>query len=447
MVWVGLTPLKGQDANYWTHQYGARATLLGGAVVGSVLDLSGTYYNPGGLGLIDKPDIFETSKVFHYPQVILKGYGEEELDFSASTLGTAPSLAAGTLTSKGEGKHWIGFSFLTRHYVSTGLAGSFVSERNVLPEPGLESIVGDLRLNVNLSETWAGLTWAYKVKKTLGIGISPYFVARSHHTNNQTLAEALSTDGNISFLLNGREYRYLNFRVLCKIGAAFDFDNITLGLTLTTPSIKIYGKGNIGINTAVVGLDLNGDGEKDDFLAADFQEKLEADYKTPVSLGLGLTYKFENLRLYGSAEWFAGMGTYEVMKGEDITLQSSGEARPVRVTHELDSIINFGIGVEYTFTPKFKTYASFTTDFSAISPDTETNLTVSTWNIYHMMAGSDFTLAGLSLTLGIGYAYGNKMTNRLPGESVTEVDPFLVDLFSELKYKYSSIKLLFGFAF
>ena len=36
-----------QDSHYWTNQYGTRATLLGGAVIGSVLDLSGTYYNPG----------------------------------------------------------------------------------------------------------------------------------------------------------------------------------------------------------------------------------------------------------------------------------------------------------------------------------------------------------------------------------------------------------------
>lgn len=447
MAWVGLTPLSGQDANYWTHQYGTRATLLGGAVIGSVLDLSGTYYNPGGLGLIEKPDIFETSKVFLYPRVVLKGFGEEERDFSTSSLGMAPSLVAGTLTSKGGGKHWIGFSFLTRHYVSTGLAGTFVSSGNVLPEPGLESITSDLRLNINLSESWAGLTWAYKIKKTIGIGISPYIVVRSHHANNQTLAEALTADSNLYFLLNGREYRYLNFRVLCKIGAAFDLGRISLGLTLTTPSIKIYGKGNIGINTTAIGFDLNGDGEKDQIMAADFQENLDADYKTPVSLGLGLTYKLEKIRLYGSAEWFAGMGKYDVMRGEDFTIQSTGETKPVSVTHELDSVINFGIGIEYTFNPKFKTYASFTTDFSAMSPDTDTNLTASTWNIYHIMAGSDFTLAGLSLTLGIGYAYGNKMTNRLPGESAVEASPFLKQMLSGLEYKYSSIKLLFGFAF
>jgi len=35
-----------QENNYWSIQYGTRSTLLGGAVIGSVSDLSATFYNP-----------------------------------------------------------------------------------------------------------------------------------------------------------------------------------------------------------------------------------------------------------------------------------------------------------------------------------------------------------------------------------------------------------------
>ena len=57
--------LKGnaQDTHYWTHQYGTRSTLLGGLVIGSVLDLSGTFYNPGGLSLIDDPETILAAKM------------------------------------------------------------------------------------------------------------------------------------------------------------------------------------------------------------------------------------------------------------------------------------------------------------------------------------------------------------------------------------------------
>ena len=53
---------QAQDANYWTNQYGSRSMILGGAVIGSVLDISGTYYNPGGLSLIEDPDVFLAAK-------------------------------------------------------------------------------------------------------------------------------------------------------------------------------------------------------------------------------------------------------------------------------------------------------------------------------------------------------------------------------------------------
>ncbi|MCK5573886.1 MAG: hypothetical protein KAJ12_14040, partial [Bacteroidetes bacterium] len=40
-----------QDSHYWNLHYGTQSTLLGGAVIGSVADLSAAFYNPGWLGL------------------------------------------------------------------------------------------------------------------------------------------------------------------------------------------------------------------------------------------------------------------------------------------------------------------------------------------------------------------------------------------------------------
>ena len=53
-----------QDTHYWTYQYGMRAELLGGAAVGSVLDVSTMYYNPGGLSLIERTAPFSTTFSF-----------------------------------------------------------------------------------------------------------------------------------------------------------------------------------------------------------------------------------------------------------------------------------------------------------------------------------------------------------------------------------------------
>ena len=44
-------PINAQETYYWNITYGTRSTLLGGAVIGSVSDLSATYYNPGAVAL------------------------------------------------------------------------------------------------------------------------------------------------------------------------------------------------------------------------------------------------------------------------------------------------------------------------------------------------------------------------------------------------------------
>jgi hypothetical protein len=42
-----LPPANGQDAHYWSNQYGTRSVLLGGTGIGSASDLGANYHNPG----------------------------------------------------------------------------------------------------------------------------------------------------------------------------------------------------------------------------------------------------------------------------------------------------------------------------------------------------------------------------------------------------------------
>ena len=51
---VCLQASRAQDTQYWNIQYGTRSTLLGGAVIGSVADLSATYYNPQHSGSAER---------------------------------------------------------------------------------------------------------------------------------------------------------------------------------------------------------------------------------------------------------------------------------------------------------------------------------------------------------------------------------------------------------
>jgi hypothetical protein len=73
-VCIMLVPAKAraQDSNYWTDQYGPRASLLAGAVIGSVDDVSGTFYNPGSLVLAESLPFALSASVYEYEKILLE---------------------------------------------------------------------------------------------------------------------------------------------------------------------------------------------------------------------------------------------------------------------------------------------------------------------------------------------------------------------------------------
>lgn len=437
-----------QDSHYWTNQYGTRATLLGGAVIGSVLDLSGTYYNPGGLSLLEDPETLMATKVFQYPVVTLVGEGVDFVPLHSRDPGPAPSLVAGTVRIRGLRNHWFGYSYVSRQEVRLGLSVSSTGSRDVLPDvPGPEDYATQFRLDEKLTERWLGLTWSTRMGKGIGVGVSQYFAIRTHRTSVEQTIEALTAAGRTGTALDARQYQYRHVRVLWKMGLACDFDPISLGLTLTTPSLSLVGFGSTGLNSAVAALDVDGDGVSDDYLAADFRNHLRPRFRSPFSLAAGMSVNFRKVRLYSSLEWFAGQAPFTVLDAEEFVAQSTGETLSTDVRHEVAPVLNLGVGLEWSYSHRFKGYASFTTDYSAKRAGTETNLSLTDWDIHHIVTGAEFSIKSWQLTAGLGVSFGARGVGWRP--DVFERAGFgdLWDPFAGLRFRYANYKAIIGFAF
>ena len=59
-------PASAQDTHYWNEQYGPRAMMLSGVVIGSIHDMSATYYNPGALGYVEQPEVLLSANVYRF---------------------------------------------------------------------------------------------------------------------------------------------------------------------------------------------------------------------------------------------------------------------------------------------------------------------------------------------------------------------------------------------
>lgn len=446
---LALAPsARPQDSHYWTNQYGTRATLLGGAVIGSVLDLSGTYYNPGGMSLIEKPQTVMAANIIQYPRLRLAGSSAETVPLNANNPSPAPTLVAGSFRIRGLGpRHWFGYSYLARQSVKLGASISGTGVWDIVPGGfGAEHYATQFRLDEKLAENWLGLTWSCRLTKTFGVGVSHYLAVRSHWASVQERLEVLTGAGGTASALGARQYRYSHFRVLWKVGLAVDLKDVTLGLTVTTPSLAISGRGMAGTESSVVGLDTDSDGTADDFLAADYQDRLPAAYRSPFSLAVGVTFKIRKVRIYASGEWFDRVRPYTVVDAEDFAAQSTGEIVSIDVTQELEAVLNTGFGLEWFYSSRFKGYASFTTDYSARRPGTATNLSLTNWDNYHFMTGAELFVKRTALTVGLGYSFGSRAVGNRPAvfEGIGVLGSW--DPYRDVKYRFATYKLILGFA-
>ena len=428
-----------QDTNYWTLQYGTRGELLGGTVVGSAVDLSATFYNPGSLALVADPKTILTATVFGMETIKVSTVPEGSDAPTSRQIGVQPSLFAGTLPVKWWGGRWA-YSFLTRQkskFRLTEREGSVIA----LDQPGDSlSIGGEILFDQDENEQWGGLTYSRPVRDNLGVGLTVYGAYRSQTRSTRQTVEAIGGGGYGASLLDWTDIDYSTFRFLAKLGISADYGNTTLGLAFTTRSVPLYGKGTILINRVVIG-DTNLDGIDDSSADVTYQKDLDATYKSPFSVAIGGSHKWTDITVHVTAEYFLKMDPYTVMETGKLKNSPGVTTHAAAFGHALDDVLNWGVGVEKTFSEKTTAYVSFITDRSANQHVDPYDISVSTWDIYHVNGGVAFTLLGTDLTLGGGFAWGKEPLHVTPdseGILPATIEPTAVS--------YSRLKAILGIA-
>jgi len=307
---------------------------------------------------------------------------------------------------------------------------------------------GEVQLNETLNETWAGLTWSREIFANVGLGVSQYLAIRSHRGQFHAFAEAVASDEQFAVTRISDDYDYKNYRLLWKIGLAFDFSRLNLGVTVTTPDINLFGDGSVALNRTVIGQDVDGDGRKELQVTNDFQDDLSSHFNSPLSIAVGASYRWGSRTFYASAEWFNKVNQFDVLKTEQFEDSFSGEMQENAVTHELDEVINFAFGIQQDVGSKFALYASFSTDFSGSKDNSTTNLSMTNWDIYHISGGCTFKIRESQFTVGLGRAFGSHDVERLIDFSgASERNRLLGTGSSGTEARYSELKLMVGLSF
>ena len=433
-VFISASDIYAQDAHYWTLQYGPRSSLLGGAVIGSVDDISAIYYNPGALGLAPDLAFAITANVFERSGVVLEDGGGNGVDLGTAWSGVRPSLVAGMLRGNLFGSGVLAYSLLTRVKGTQDFSGvAILSGSDIPPSRQLQDQAGLVRFEGQFNDLWAGLTYSQPLGSHFGLGVTWYGALRSQQRRSETVSQSIALDGTGLTSLDIRSGEYSTTRTLFKFGAFAAAGPFTGGLTVTTPSIHISGSGQIGLNISTVGQDTA-------LLAASIQTNLPAEFKSPLSVGAGGALRIGATRLHASGEWYDAIAPYVVIQGEGFVAQQSTIIVPVDAVQALAEVFNWSAGLEHALSPNLSAYLSYSADNSGLIDDIErASLSVLPIDIRSISAGTDFGIRSARFTLGLGYAWGRKVDERLTDALQEEDADF------EATFVYRSIRVIFGF--
>ena len=439
MLIFSSTLIKAQDGHYWTEQYGNKSMLLSGAVIGNVSDLGAVYYNPARLGLIEKPAFLLNASLYQLTFIKFEDALGDEIDVSRSNFGEGPSLVAGSFNLNFLNNHRFSYSVLTRNSFDFDSFFRTQDEGEIIENmPGEEVFVGQVEINSKFTDLWIGLTWAYQLNVKSSLGITMFASYKSDERLFDMRLQAFSKDsGNVAILNTSREMKYNTYGLIWKLGYAVDISKtVSFGLTVTTPKANLGGSGEFVTQEFLTGIDTTGDGINDDVFIANAQEGLSVDNVLPWSVGAGFGFNFGKLTISISGEWFSEIPKYTIIQTEPFTAQSTGEEISNSLVDELNSVINYGLGLAYNFNEDFSAYLSFATDYSAVPDDisrfvafgNETNNSTFQSDIYRMGGGVVFNFKKMEFTVGTTYANSRsefKSVIEIPsddGGAVDEID-------------------------
>ena len=429
--------LIAQENNYWNIQYGTRSTLLGGTVIGSVSDLSATFYNPGAIALFPDVKFILSAQVYQLDNYMIKDGAAEGKDLEYSSIVPSPNFVAFDLGFEFLGEDRLAFSILTRQNSNLEFSARVIDSLEVIESsPGKEKFAGGINAEKKFNDVWGGITFSTKLSKRIGVGFTGYIAYRSHDASNVTILQALQSNGEIASYSNITNYKFNNCRTLLKAGVGINLNPLTIGLTVTSPSLNIFGTGSVGTHLFVSGIDTN-------IFNSNYQENIKSKFNSSWTAGLGGAYNFGNIKLHLSTEWYDTINKFNVLDTEPYISQSSGFLLNNDLTHEAKSVINYGFGLDYFLTDSLIFSFSITTDFSAYVENTFTNLAAySAWDLIHIAGGSTFQIWKSEVTLGLVYSFGSQtLENKIDITQGSDDN----SVARQSEFQYSQIKVLLGF--
>ncbi len=424
LAMVILAPtIKSQDNHYWWQNYGGESSMLSGCVIAGVRDNSAVFYNPGALGFIGEASVSVNANVYMAQLTrIMNGVGDG-LDLKQWRYTYYPQMISGMLQFEKMKKWKFGYTLMTR-YNSYYRFNHLEANRYDIYEqiPGEEAYVATYEYYNEIDEQWGGLGASYNLGKHVSVGVSAFASYRDQFFQQVLNARSVPNIDSIALLQGIGEYdniKYINWKLIFKIGLALDYEKLRAGITLTTPSLDLYGDADVQREISLVNFGPydNASGMLN-LMLIDRQASLPINNKSPLSIAAGVQYKGSKTRIELSAEYFFGIKPYRMIRAEARPFVYPPQLVPEEIQSEYsflsiynyaNPVLNAGLGLGHDLSEKASILCGFRTDFNFQRSEKITDgylIPTGSWDLYHITAGLSYSMKSSKLTAGLDYYFG-----------------------------------------
>jgi len=467
LFFVFLGTIQAQDTHYWSNQFGARASLLGGSVIAGLDDNSAVYYNPANLAFIKQSTVSLNTSVYKYDDIFMGNAAGKDIDLKSQRISLYQQMISGLLTKNPEKRWRMGFNILTRQHANIDMSTRHEAIYEIDPtNNSAEHYIGSIELRNNLSETWGCLGAGYKINEHFSIGLTAIATYRSQRHTFSFAARAMNGDS--ASIANGipieiasnNYYAHMRTNIiggLLKAGFHARFGAWRFGLNVTSPSITIWGESRVQREVSQTNLPGN-----IDKIQTGEQRQLKSEYRYPLTVGLGVAFEYKTGLISVSAEYFAKVRQYKMIASDPdqptfpFFLNTPGQ--DLFTVHQgANQVINGAIGWEQQLVEKIKLHIGFRSDFTYVRKSdrvTPGDLTIvnAPIDLWHFSAGVSWRRKASLMSIGVNYTYGHR--NRGFGQLINFTEPliqspyFLIGQRDDSAYvNYHSITLLIGYTY
>ncbi len=441
------------DAHYWTSQYGSKGLLLNGAVIASTDDETAVFYNPGALGSKDELGLSLSFLSPTYAVLKTENYLGQDNVIKDDGLRFTPGLAAAGFTPfKGNRNIRAALTSFTRFSSNIRYRGR---EVNRFMDSEDLIFIGNFEFERRLSERWFGFGMAYRVSDNFSFGATQFLVFHGQNFAFSSKKEVVHTDHPEQVEMGWRnkvKYSFsANGGMVTKLGLSYRRGDTKIGVTLTTPTYKYWW------GTASYEFDDQKIFSQDSItLSSNLDGARLKDYKTPLSIGLGLEIPIGfRTRVSLSAEYFATVDVYTILEDVDDPLNGLSEQvneKEVLLNTGNRRVINVALGWQTQVNDRSSIIWGFRTDFNQrrLEQDLQALQFLSTTpNIYHFSVGNTILMWNSKFSFGLDFGYGRKRgtTQQVNFQDVTPETLFSLTRQGSVTSKYYSILFIFAYDF